>query len=148
MKQSVTAGQTAKKKSLSKTSIGLVLCALFLVGCAAGIQLAKDQISDPGQLLFNGHTKPEVDCFRCHNGDARGSGRGPDLAPVIPKMPDEVVLKIIAEGETFMPGFADKLTSEEQKQILGWLRSAFGGPKPAAEAVEAVEAVEAEEVKE
>jgi mono/diheme cytochrome c family protein len=112
--------------------VGLV--AVAVIGCAAGVQLAKDTIQDPGQLLFNGYTKPEVNCFHCHNGDGRGSGRGPDLSKAVPKMPDAQVLKIIAEGEGFMPGFGDKLDKAEQDQLLAWMRSAFGGaqaPKPA-----------------
>ncbi len=118
-----------------------VLAALLVVGCAAGVQLAKEKIQDPGQLLFNGYTKPEVNCYHCHNGDGRGSGRGPDLSKAVPKMPDAKVLEIIAQGEGFMPGFAEKLSEPERGQILAWLRSAFGG-QPAAKPVE----VEAEEV--
>jgi len=117
------------------------LAALLLIGCAAGVQLARETLQDPGQLLFNGYTKPEVDCFRCHNGDGRGSGRGPDLSKTVSKMPDAQVIKVIVEGESFMPAFGDKLNADEQQQLLAWLRSAFGA-RPAAKPVE----VDAEEV--
>jgi mono/diheme cytochrome c family protein len=120
---------------------GWLAAAVLLAGCAAGIQLSKESIQDPGQLLFNGYTKPEINCYHCHNGDGRGAGRGPDLAKSLAKMPDAAVLEVIAKGATFMPAFGDQLAPEEQKQILAWLRASFGGP-PA----DSAPAIETEEV--
>jgi len=116
--------------------------AVLVIGCAAGIQLARGTVQDPGQLLFNGYVKPEVNCYYCHNGDGRGAGRGPDLSKAVPKMPDAEVLKIITKGASFMPAFGDKLSEPERAQILAWLRSAFGGGSAAA-----TKEVEAEQVK-
>jgi mono/diheme cytochrome c family protein len=113
-----------------------VAVGVVVAGCAAGIQLTREQIQDPGQLLFNGHVRPEINCFYCHNGDGKGAGRGPDLSAKLAHMPDAAVLEIIAKGATFMPAFADRLSVEERAQILVWLRASFGGPA-AAEAVEA-----------
>jgi len=121
------------------TALLLATIVALVVGCAAGIQLAAGGIEDPGQRLFNGYTKPNVKCFYCHNGDGRGSGKGPDLAPDVAKMPDEAILAVIDKGTAFMPGFGDRLNDQEQKQILGWLRSAFGGPAGEAKEVEAEE---------
>ena len=105
---------------------GLLLS--LLVACASGKQFAKAEIQDPGQLLFNGLVRAEVDCYRCHNGDGRGAN-GPDLSPVMAKMDDQAVLKIIEEGAMFMPAYKDRTTTEERGQLLAWLRASFGGPK-------------------
>jgi len=129
----------AQKSARHLVLAGLI--AVAVVGCAAGVQLAKDGIAHPGQVLFNGHANAEVDCFRCHNGNGRGSGRGPDLAPEVAKLPDAAILEIIAKGAAFMPAYGDRTSEEERRQILGWLREAFGGPAEA----EAPE-VDAEEV--
>lgn len=100
--------------------------ALFLAGCA-GVQLTKASIEHPGQLLFNGHVKPEVNCFECHGGDGLGSMRGPSLAGTA-KMSDERVLRYIDEGDGFMPAFGDKLTADEKADLVAWLRQEFGAP--------------------
>lgn len=99
---------------------------LSLAGCA-GVQIAKASIEHPGQLLFNGHVKEDVNCFKCHGGDARGSMRGPSLE-VTAKMSDAEILEYIDEGEGIMPSFADELTSDEKAQIISWLRQEFGAP--------------------
>lgn len=103
--------------------------AVSFAGCA-GVQLAKSEIEHPGQLLFNGHVKPDVNCFKCHGGDARGSMRGPSL-DVTAKMSDAEILEYINEGEGIMPSFADELTADEKAQIVGWLRQEFGAPAAA-----------------
>jgi mono/diheme cytochrome c family protein len=95
-------------------------------------------------LLFNGHTKPSVDCYRCHNGDARGSGRGPDLAKVAAAMPVEGMVAVIEKGKGFMPAFGDATTPEERQQIALWLRTTFAGP----DATKPAPAVEVEPVSE
>jgi mono/diheme cytochrome c family protein len=104
-----------------------VLCANLLVFAAscAGVPLPRESLDNPGALLFNGYTKDKVDCFRCHNGDGRGSGRGPSLAARVPKKSDERLGKVIREGDGPMPGFKDSLTDEEVGQLLGWLRASF-----------------------
>jgi mono/diheme cytochrome c family protein len=97
---------------------------VFAASCA-GVPLPKESLSDPGALLFNGYTKEKVDCFRCHNGNGQGSGRGPSLAAKVPKKSDERLGKVIREGEGFMPDFKDNLTDEEVGQLIGWLRASF-----------------------
>lgn len=104
--------------------VGAAVAALSLTGCA-GVQIAKGEIQHPGQLLFNGHVKEDVNCYKCHGGDARGSMRGPSLE-VTAKMRDADIIEYIDEGEGIMPAFADKLTSDEKAQIVAWLRQEFG----------------------
>ncbi|MEK7703842.1 MAG: cytochrome c [Myxococcota bacterium] len=105
---------------------------LIFAGCAAGIQLARPQVSDPGALLFNGYAKAEVNCYICHNGDGTGSGRGPNLAPKVARLPDMALLEVIDKGEGFMPAFRARLSADEKQQIVIWLRSRFGGPQETA----------------
>ncbi|HOX45346.1 MAG TPA: cytochrome c [Myxococcota bacterium] len=120
---------------------GGLLLGLLGAGCMAGAQLAEEQLQHPGQLLFNGHASPEVDCYRCHGGDGLGSGRGPGLAARVAALPDEAILKVIDRGAAFMPAYRGRVSPEEQAQLLAWLRSAFGGGQASAAAE-----VEAEEI--
>lgn len=111
-------------------AVALVL--LTAVACAAGVQLVRDKIQDPGQLLFNGYTNPKVNCFNCHGGDARGSGRGPDLSTKVPKLELAAILSTIENGATFMPAFKEKTSPEEREQIAHWLATTFGAVTAAA----------------
>jgi mono/diheme cytochrome c family protein len=111
------------------TIVVMALSALTIVACAAGMRLTREKIQDPGQLLFNGYQNPQVNCFNCHNGDGRGSGRGPDLAPKVVKLDDAAILIVIEKGKSFMPSFGEKTTPEERQEIVTWLRQAFGGPQ-------------------
>lgn len=105
----------------------IAMVAAFSVAGCAGVQLARSDVAHPGQLLFNGHVKEEVNCYRCHNGNARGSMRGPSLEGT-PQLSDSEIVEYIDEGEGIMPSFADKLTSDEKAQIVAWLRQEFGAP--------------------
>lgn len=107
----------------------VVIAAFTFAGCA-GLQLAPSDVKHPGQVLFNGHAKEEVNCYRCHNGDARGTMRGPSLAGTS-ELSDSEIVEYIDEGEGIMPSFADKLTHDEKLQIVSWLRTEFGGPDSA-----------------
>jgi len=104
------------------------IAALVVIGCSAGVQFAREQTKHPGQLVFNGHVKPEVNCWKCHNGDGRGSGKGPDLAPKVAKLDNAAILEAIDTGTFAMPGFGEFIKRDEQTQILDWLRSVFGSP--------------------
>jgi len=102
---------------------------LTVAACAAGVQLARERILNPGQLLFNGYANPKVNCYNCHGGDGKGSGRGPNLAARVAKLEDAAILHTIEHGKFLaMPGFDDKTTQQERLQILTWLRETFGGP--------------------
>jgi mono/diheme cytochrome c family protein len=101
--------------------------ALLLGGLAAcaGTQIPKQQITTPGQALFNGQVKTDVNCYSCHNGDGSGTLRGPNLAKRVPKLTDQEIAAAIASGPGLMPSFKDKVTDEEVKEITAWLRSRF-----------------------
>src|SRR6478735_9470800 len=101
-----------------------VFAAVCVLGCKSGSQTRASAGQHPGQLLFNGHTKPDVDCYKCHDGEARGA-MGPDLGERVPKLSDDAIVKAIMEGPGMMPSFKDKLTPEEATQITAWLRAKF-----------------------
>ena len=101
-----------------------VLAPLCLAACA-GVQLPKEQLRTPGELLFNGYTKAEVDCWHCHNGDGKGSGRGPALPSRVRKRSVDQLRETILNGDGFMPKFRAKLTDDEVTQLVTWLQEAF-----------------------
>ena len=98
--------------------------ALWLFACA-GAQTPRDRITDPGEMLFNGHTTPKVDCYRCHKGDGTGTWRGPNLAEHVPKMTDAAIAKTINEGPGMMPSYKGKIDDQQIAAITAWLRSRF-----------------------
>ncbi len=89
----------------------------------AGVPLPREQLTDPGALLFNGYTRGTVDCFHCHNGDAKGA-RGPSLEHRVPRLGATGITKVIKNGSGFMPKYAD-MTDDEILQVVGWLKTTF-----------------------
>lgn len=102
-----------------------ILVLAFVVSSCAGVQLPKESLSDPGALLFNGYVHEKVDCWECHNGDGKGSPKGPSLVARVPKKSDERLVQVIREGKGRMPGFKDDLSDDEVTQLVTWLRAAF-----------------------
>lgn len=95
---------------------------LALVGCS-GSQAPKESLQAPGALLYNGYTKSEVACYKCHDGDASGSLRGPNLIKKLKKISDDEYFAALHKGPLLMPSYTETLTEEEMKAILEWLRS-------------------------
>jgi mono/diheme cytochrome c family protein len=110
---------------LTKRALGC-LGALWLGAAAcAGTQVPADKITSQGEALFNGRTKEDVACYKCHNGDGTGTMRGPNLGKRVPNLTDQQIFDAINTGPGLMPEFKDKLTDDEKKQIMGWLRQRF-----------------------
>jgi mono/diheme cytochrome c family protein len=102
-------------------------CAIaFATACATGKALPQQALDSRGGLLFNGYVKTDVKCFGCHNGDASGAN-APSLATRVPTLTDDAILKAINDGPSYMPSFKDKLTDDEKRSLVAWLRSRFGG---------------------
>lgn len=104
---------------------GMALGALTLLGVlvsCAGTQTPKDRVTDPGQMIFNGQTIADVTCYKCHNGDATGTLRGPDLTKQIPKMTDQAIADAIFKGPGMMPSYKGKLDEHQVAEITAWLR--------------------------
>lgn len=115
-------------RSRCRTLALSVLLAAVAVGCGAGKQIPRDRVTSPGEALFNGYTKSNVTCFKCHDGTGRGTKWGPALATRVPKLTDDQITATIHKGKGKMPSFEGKLTDAEIAEIVTWLRGTFGQP--------------------
>jgi cytochrome c oxidase cbb3-type subunit 3 len=101
--------------------------ALAVIGLLVGAGWAPEAFTadaSSGKTLF------EKSCVGCHGADGKGN---PAMAKVLgekglniatkdtAQKSDEQLLKVIAEGSGKMP--ASKLSKDEQKQALGYVRS-------------------------
>ncbi|MFQ5616207.1 MAG: c-type cytochrome [Anaerolineales bacterium] len=84
-------------------------------------------MTDPGQLIFLGYAKEDVNCSKCHGADGRGGMQAPDIRDVFTKYEEEVILDIIefgkGEGTSSMPPFEGKITEEELQTLLRFLKT-------------------------
>lgn len=99
--------------------VGLVCLGM---GCG-GRQTPEATLDPPGAALFNGQVHKDVNCARCHGSDGAGGLRGPNLKKRLMGQSDEAVAAAILKGPGFMPPYEGKLSEEEVKQIIAWLRS-------------------------
>ena len=102
--------------------INLTIAGLLIWAGPNSAALAAD--ADSGKAPY------EKSCAGCHGADGKGNEK---MAKILgdkglnivgsetKKKSDEQLLKVIAEGAGKMP--ASKLTKEEQKQALGYVRS-------------------------
>jgi len=97
---------------------------LALLSCA-GKQTPRDQITDPGELIFNGLVVAEVECYKCHGGDGLGTWRGDNLAEGVPKMTEAAITRTILEGPGLMPSFKGKLDDAQLAAVTAWLHNRF-----------------------
>ena len=105
-----------------KTKMLPVVIGLWIVGGWVSAAVGAD--TSAGKAAF------EKSCAGCHGKDGRGNPamakvlgeKGLNLtSPEVAKKSDEELLKVIAQGMGKMP--ASKLSKEEQKQALGYIRS-------------------------
>lgn len=102
--------------------ISVTIAGLLIWAGTTSAAIAGD--ADSGKALY------EKSCVGCHGADGKGNEK---MAKILgdkglnivgnetKKKSDEQLLKVIAEGAGKMP--ASKLTKEEQKQTLGYIRS-------------------------
>ena len=114
-----------------RLAVGVVLgMAGWLVGYTANLPAAPV----PSINLENGHTIYERHCAECHGPEGRGDGRqatslsprpGNLISAQTSVKSDQELLKIIAKGKprTAMTGWEDRLTPEEQTDVLAYIRS-------------------------
>ena len=96
---------------------------LLLLTACAGTQVPAGQITSPGEALFNGQRRADLDCYRCHNGDATGTWRAPNLTKRVAQLSDGEIAGAIARGPGLMPSYRGKLNAAEVAEITAWLRS-------------------------
>jgi hypothetical protein len=99
------------------------VCLLTVLTACAGTQLPPGQITSPGEALFNGRVRPDIECYRCHNGDATGTWRAPNLAKRVAQLSDGEIAGAIVTGPGMMPSYRGKVSAAEVEQITAWLRS-------------------------
>ncbi len=102
----------------------IVLFCMSVLSCE---QAPPPDVTDPGQRLFLGFTKKDVNCSRCHAPDGMGSDDGSDLTKVLKKYDEERTSEIIEEGkglgEDAMPPFIDKLTEDEIDFLIDFIKT-------------------------
>lgn len=115
---------------LSKQYRFCTVCVVVVIYCLSALSCEKTpppDVTDPGQRLFLGFTKKDINCFRCHAQDAKGSDDGPNLTKVLKKYDEDRIAKIIEEGKGLgddaMPPFIDKLTEEEIDLLIGFIKT-------------------------
>jgi cytochrome c6 len=69
-------------------------------------------------------------CAVCHGADGKGDtpvGKGMHLraldSPDVQKMSDKEMTEIIADGKNAMPAYKDKLSAEQIKDLVGYIRA-------------------------
>lgn len=111
---------------MSRSSAAALL--LLQATACATTQLSRQQLTSEGQLLFNGYVTDKADCHRCHGGAAQGTWKAPSLTRTR-RMTDAEVLGKIDSGPGIMPAYRDRLTAEQKRMLVGWLREQFP-PQP------------------
>lgn len=105
-----------------KTKSALAVIALWI-----GVSFSSAAM---GAEVGAGKALYEKSCMGCHGADGKGNPamakilgeKGLNIASKdVAKKSDAELLKVIAEGAGKMP--ASKLSKEEQKQVLGYVRS-------------------------
>ncbi|MFQ5649266.1 MAG: c-type cytochrome [bacterium] len=100
---------------------------LSLIVCLACQAEPPADITDPGELLFLGYAKKEVNCARCHGPQGRGGMLAPGIQDVFKKYDEETIADIIEEGKgddkEAMPPLEGVITEEELHHLIRFLRT-------------------------
>ena len=100
-------------------------CVVTLIGgvLLGSVVFAADEA---GQKVY------QRDCQSCHGRDGAGNPQlekvlqvtiPPVTAAALTQKNDPEMLHIIADGKGKMPGFAKKLSAEEQRQVLSYMKT-------------------------
>ena len=104
---------------VARALVVTLICGMLLgsVVCAA---------DEAGQKVY------QRDCQSCHGRDGAGNPQlektlkvtiPPVTAAALAQKNDPEMLHIIVEGKGKMPGFAKKLSAEEQQQVLNYMKT-------------------------
>jgi mono/diheme cytochrome c family protein len=127
---------------MNRTAI-LAGSVMAIVAIALSLQAGTSSVptTETGRRLYEQH------CLECHGPQGRGDGaKAPFLSPrpgnlvsaATSAKSDRDLLKVIAQGRprTAMPAWKDRLSDEEQREVLRYIRSLVhfhqpGTPPPA-----------------
>lgn len=96
---------------------------VMLVVLGFTMMLAKPAMADDAEALYKSK------CQICHGADGKGSAAGQKLgvrdfrSPEVAKESDPELTKITKEGKGKMPKFEGKLTDEQIKSLIKYIRS-------------------------
>lgn len=95
-----------------------------LLGCEAQ---APEDMTDPGQLLYFGFARKEVNCSRCHGPEGQGGSDAPDIRKAFEKFGRDKIVTFILDGKGLgpnaMPPNREYLTDQDVKDLLNYLHS-------------------------
>lgn len=102
---------------MEKTIIRIVMAIILLGLLAVLISIANAGTPDSKALY-------ESNCAMCHKVD--GSGMPPMFPPLkddnVKKMTDAELIKVITGGRNGMPAFGEKISDQEIKGIIAYIR--------------------------
>ncbi len=96
--------------------------ALFAMWAVLGFMVARPALADDATGLY------KANCQMCHGADGRGSATGKMVgvrdfhSPEIAKKSNAELAKITKEGNGKMPKFDGKLTDEQIKSLIAYIR--------------------------
>jgi cytochrome c6 len=87
------------------------------------VTLARPAMADDAEALYKSK------CQVCHGVDGKGSAAGQKLgakdfhSPEVQKQTDAELIEITKQGKGKMPGYDKKLTDDQIKQLIKYIRS-------------------------
>ena len=100
---------------------------VLVVTCFGGALLGSAVMASADEA---GKTLYQKNCQSCHGADgnapaamAKSMNIPPVTAAALKQKDDAEMLRIIAEGAGKMPGYAKKMSAEEQKQVLDYMKT-------------------------
>jgi cytochrome c6 len=87
------------------------------------VTLARPAMADDAEALYKSK------CQVCHGPDGKGSAAGQKLgakdfhSPEVQKQTDAELIEITKQGKGKMPGYDKKLTDDQIKQLIKYIRS-------------------------
>jgi mono/diheme cytochrome c family protein len=101
---------------------------VLVVTCFGGALLGSAVVASAADAA--GKTLYQKNCQSCHGTDgnapaamAKSMQVPPVTAAALKQKDDAAMLRIIAEGAGKMPGYAKKMSAEEQKQVLEYMKT-------------------------
>ena len=97
---------------------------LFFTACEA---TPPADMTDPGQLLYFGYAKKDVNCSKCHGPEGKGGSQAPDMRRTFSKYSDQKIMDFILHGKGLgldsMPAFEEKLTATDLQNLMLFIKS-------------------------